>query len=78
MGLLDDMQINQQRRPRDCRVKQVANTLDPKDAEIFIAAVEGTGWRIHNLEPELKRRGILISQGSIKKHRDGDCSCSKI
>ena len=61
----------------DCRVKAVAEGLDPKDAKILYEAVMSSEWTILGLSNELKKRGITIGEKPITAHRKGLCGCSK-
>jgi hypothetical protein len=59
-------------------VRDTAAQLDPKDAEILLAAVEGDKWKIYALAAELRKRNLPISTGTLGTHRNKACSCSKI
>jgi hypothetical protein len=61
----------------NCRVKAVAQGLDPKDAKILHEAVISSEWTILGLSNELKKRGITIGEKPITAHRKGLCGCSK-
>jgi hypothetical protein len=61
-----------------CKVKAVAQALDPKDREILKAAVMDPAWTISGLYRELKNRGISLGEKQMTAHRKGQCLCSKI
>ena len=59
-----------------CRIRTVMSNLEPKDAKILAEAVaDSINWRANTLSRALKQRGIEIGQESIRRHRDGSCSC---
>ena len=63
-------------KPRySCKIRQVKETLDSKDAEILENAVNNPEWRISALEAALRDKGLQISDKPIKAHRDKVCSC---
>lgn len=77
MGLLDD--LTPTRRNFSCRIKEAADNLSKDDAERLYEAVGNiTGWTAKGLARELGKRGLLISDHSINRHRRGECSCSRI
>lgn len=60
-----------------CKIRTIANDLDESDSAIFIAAVNDLStWQTHVLAAELKRRGVQVSETSLRKHRRKECSCS--
>lgn len=61
-----------------CAVRTTLGKLDKKDQEIFVAALANEEWKSLTLAKELTKRGLLISDGAISRHRKGICSCSKI
>lgn len=74
--MLEDLSIP--KKLLSCRVRTVANELSDKDAEILESAVMNPDWRFKTLETELRRKGIVLSEKLIKKHREKLCSCWKI
>ncbi len=78
MGILDGLQEPPKTPLMSCKVRDTAAKLDPEDAAILLAAVEGDKWKLYPLETELRKRMIFISQGTMKQHRNKACSCSKI
>jgi hypothetical protein len=78
MALLDGLQEPPKAPLPACKVRETAAKLEPKDAEILLAAVEGDKWKVFALEAELRRRNLPISSGTLSKHRSKACSCSKI
>jgi hypothetical protein len=61
-----------------CKVRTIAATLNEKDAVIFKEACESHAWQPFVLSRELRKKGIEISDRTIKNHRLKDCSCWKI
>lgn len=59
-----------------CRVRTVANELDPKDSQHLWDYVNDTdNWSAYGLTGALKKVGVSISVNSILRHRNGLCSC---
>lgn len=61
-----------------CAVRTVRDTLTDKDAQILDAAVMNPEWFYATLEEALAKKGVSLSAGSIKRHRQKGCSCWKI
>jgi hypothetical protein len=76
MGLLDDLTPPVKIWP--CQVQKVAESLDPKDAEILLAAVVNPEWKYQALEMALRDKGISLGQTGIKRHRLRTCSCGRV
>ena len=77
MGLLDDL-TPPTIRQWPCAVRTLISTLDKADAEILSAAVMDPEWKYQALETALSLKGLVLSQGVIKRHRTKVCSCWKI
>ena len=58
-----------------CKVRTVAEGLEPKDKEILIAAVNNSDWNFKTLSNELAKRGISIVDTGIARHRRKQCAC---
>ena len=76
MSLLGDLTPPKRRWP--CAVRTLLETLEPADAAILEKAVMNPEWKFLTLETELALKGVVLSQGSIKRHRLKGCSCWKI
>lgn len=63
------------KRKYPCRVRDVAQILDAKDAKILLDAADNPEWPYLTLEISLAKFGVTISQTSIRKHRTKLCSC---
>ena len=74
MGLLSDLK-EPPKRDWGCAVRSLAATLDKADAEILLDAVLNPAWQYYTLEQELQKRGLRLSQSTIKRHRLKNCSC---
>lgn len=61
-----------------CKVRTIKESLSDKDAKTFIEAVNDESWQAYVLARELAKRGIQISDRTIRYHRQNGCSCSKI
>lgn len=70
--------LGQNRRVYSCRVREVMADLDDKDKLIFENALATKGWGAATLSRQLRDLGIHIADSSITRHRQGNCSCSKI
>lgn len=75
MGLLDDLTPPKKRWP--CAVRTLVERLDTTDAEVLTSAVMNPEWRFLALETALFEKGLTLSQGVIKRHREKTCSCWK-
>lgn len=73
MGLLDDLKAPKRQWP--CRVREIAEGLEPADAKILLEAVSNPDWPYYTLEFALKDKGISLSQSTIKRHRLKNCGC---
>ena len=58
-----------------CKVQTVAEELEAKDSQILIEAVNSDKWSFKTLSNELAKRGIVIVDTTIAKHRRKQCSC---
>lgn len=76
MGLLDDLELPQKVWP--CRVRTLYGEFEKKDKEIFEAAVADVNWPAATLAKALATKGIIIAGSAITRHRQKECSCSKI
>jgi hypothetical protein len=65
-------------RMRSCAVRTILATLNAADQKILVEAVMDQSWKMSTLESALASKGITLGQGSIKRHRFEECSCSKI
>jgi hypothetical protein len=74
--MLEDLELPKKVWP--CRVRTVALSLSDVDAEILEKVVTNVEWPLRTLSNQLKKRGIEISDNSLKNHREKRCSCWKI
>ena len=64
------------KRTLPCKVRDVLENLNAEDQEILTNALADYKlWSARTLELELRKRGIMISDSSIERHRAGVCSC---
>ena len=61
-----------------CRVRTVYSEFDKKDQDIFENAVNDPQWPAATLSKALAVKGIIIAGSAITRHRQKECSCSKI
>jgi hypothetical protein len=62
-------------RAYTCKVAKVADGLEEKDRAILIAAVDNPEWNFKTLSNELSKRGIVIVDNTIARHRRRQCGC---
>jgi FixJ family two-component response regulator len=74
--MLEDLELPKKVWP--CRIRTVKADLSEKDSEILDKIVMNYEWPLRTLSNQLKKRGIDISDNSIKNHREKRCSCWKI
>jgi hypothetical protein len=77
MGLLDDL-TPRKGQVYPCKVRAVAETLDEKDRDVLLEAVDSPKWGLQTLSNELAKRGLTLGRWSLENHRKKTCSCSKI
>jgi len=73
--MLEDLMLP--KRKFACKVRTVKQTLSEKDAEILESAVMNPVWPCRTLENALSSKGIVVSEKTIKQHREKRCSCWK-
>jgi len=62
-----------------CGVRTTLDKLEEADQKILLEAVaDSDTWTANALMVALKRRGVTLGDKTIRKHREGVCSCSKI
>jgi hypothetical protein len=71
--MLEDLSIPN--KPVSCRIRTVYESLTEPNKSIFIQAIENPEWPMTTLANELKKRGIDVSDNSIRRHRKRTCSC---
>ena len=74
--MLEDLQKPEKIWP--CRVRTLYSEFDKKDQDIFENAVLDTNWPASTLSKALAVKGIIIACSAITRHRQKECSCSKI
>lgn len=65
-------------RVTTCRVRTVKSGLSDADAKILEEAIMNPAWQLAALSRELKKKDIVISDNSMRRHRLKVCSCWKI
>lgn len=61
-----------------CRVRTLYNEFEKKDQAIFEAAILDHNWKASTLAKALAVKGIIIAGSAITRHRQKECSCSKL
>lgn len=74
--MLEDLQKPEKIWP--CRVRTLYSEFDKKDKDIFENAVLDLNWPASTLSKALAAKGIIIAGSAITRHRQKECSCSKI
>jgi hypothetical protein len=74
--MLEDLQKPEKIWP--CRVRTLYSEFDKKDQDIFDNAVQDLNWPASTLSKALAVKGIIIAGSAITRHRQRECSCSKI
>jgi hypothetical protein len=66
------------KRRYECAVDRELDRLNDTDKKILLDALADQRlWSAYSLMTALKKRGITMGDKSIRKHRDGVCTCSK-
>jgi len=72
--MLEDLTPPQKKT--SCRTRTILEELSEQDQKILLNALsKEEDWSHKSLSKELNKRGILISDVSISRHRQGHCSC---
>jgi hypothetical protein len=59
-----------------CAVRKVLERLDESDQSILLKALaDEETWPAKTLARVLADRGLMVSDGPIRKHRGNRCSC---
>jgi hypothetical protein len=59
-----------------CKIATSLQDLDASDSEILADAVNNIRkWPAQTLATELRKKGLVISDGSITRHRKKTCAC---
>jgi hypothetical protein len=64
------------KRVKACKVRTLLESLEPKDQEILKEAVASLDWPTVTLAEALTKRGLLISESPLRKHRAKRCTCN--
>lgn len=75
MGLLDELKQEQPPPKHVCGVTKVLETMDKKDADDLLAALNDNTIMATSISRVLQRRGINLKQDAIRRHRKKDCRC---
>jgi hypothetical protein len=62
---------------RTCKVRTMIESLEAKDAQLLKEAIANKGWTHVGLAQELTKRGLSISDQSLRVHRIGRCTCAR-
>ena len=72
--MLEDLTPPQKKT--SCRTRTILEELSEQDQKILLNALsKEEDWSHKSLSKELSKRGVVISDVSISRHRQGHCSC---
>lgn len=74
--MLEDLKPTKRKYP--CRARTIKDQLSLEDRIRFESALRDKSWSAWGLHVALKEKGILITDKSIKRHRERECSCSRL
>lgn len=60
-----------------CKVDKIAKTLDAKDSVLFMGYIDDPEFTAEHLSAQLKERGVTIGATVIRRHRAGNCWCTR-
>jgi hypothetical protein len=66
----------QVKRP-SCKMRTILESLEAKDKEILIQALDDPKWTAASLSRELTKRGMAISEKPVMYHMRKGCSCAR-
>ena len=58
-----------------CKVADIAESLEPDDRKVLLAATSDLTWPAKALARQLRERGITVSDTTILRHRRRECPC---
>lgn len=61
-----------------CRVRTIKDQLELNDRIRLEAALRDENFAAWALHQALKSKGIQVTDRAIRRHRDRDCSCSRL
>lgn len=64
-------------RLHTCKVRTLLEELSDKDGAILLEAVNNPLWGFKTLSNELAKRGLVITDFTIARHRRQQCSCAR-
>jgi hypothetical protein len=65
-------------KPRNCKVRTILQSLEPKDREILQKALTDPRWSAHALSVALGHRGLDLAGKLIGVHRKRKCTCEQL
>lgn len=74
--MLEDLKPNKRSYP--CKVRTIKDGLELEDRIRLESAMRDKSFAAWALHTALKDKGIYIGDKTIRRHRDGDCSCSRL
>lgn len=60
-----------------CKVSLLAAELSPEDNAILQAAMVDENWTSLGLATELSKRGFVVGDSVLRKHRNQGCKCAR-
>jgi hypothetical protein len=74
--MLENLQVKSHKP--NCSVRSLYDSLSDVDKEILMSNLCDPAVSSRALAKALAEVGVIISKDSIQKHRNSECSCSKI
>ncbi len=70
--------LSHEKKLGNCKVRSLIESLDKKDAELLRGYIADTeNWSAYSLSGALSKRGVVLDDKVIMKHRDNLCSCAE-
>lgn len=60
---------------RVCKVTRLLDVMTPEDRQVFETALADKTMSHYRLELELRSRGVMVTNDTLKFHRLGVCGC---
>ena len=60
---------------RPCKVTRLMDLMTPEDRKVFETALADKSLSHYRLEMELRARGVMVTNDTLKFHRLGVCGC---
>lgn len=75
MGLMDDLKLEHWGPPNKCPVHKLLATMTAEDRADLVKAVDEGLVPATVIERVLAKRGLILRQPAINRHRRKECGC---